>query len=335
MKICYIGQLRGDLDEGMRNLTYHLDHQFRKNHDVQAYDPRDYKTKEFWYRIKSFNPDIIHYLHGPTLKSFVLMKLLSICCPNAKSVVSATHPVLSYVDWQMIRFVKSDLVLTQSIDTDLKFRKVGAKTKPLPCGVDTKKYAPISPEEKKILREKYGIKKDTFLILHIGSVRQERNIQILSDLQKKGNQILIVGPKSTGHNKELYESLTRSGCKVWLEYISNIQEIYAIADCYIYPTISNYDMLGRAKIASIEMPLTVLEAMACGLPVISTKFGALPRFLQSKDGLIFVDRWEDIPSALDKIKNGVQVKTREQAQNYAWEKITIALERYYAETLQI
>lgn len=335
MKICYIGQTRGDLDEGMRNLTYHLDRQVRMSHEVQSYDPRDYRTKNFWNGISAFDPDIIHYLHGPTLKSFVLMRLLSLRCPNVKRIVSATHPVLSYVDWQLLRFVKPDLVLTQSASTDLQFRKIGIKTRPLPCGVDTKKYAPFSLGEKRALREKYGIREDAFLLLHIGSVRQERNIQILSDLQKNGNQVLIVGPKSTGHDRELCEKLTESGCIVWVEYIPNIQEIYAISNCYIFPTINNHDLFGKAKIASVEMPLTVLEAMACGLPVISTRFGALPRFLQPRDGLIFVDRLEDISSALDEIKNGVQVKTHEQAQDYAWEKIAMELEGYYAGILQV
>ena len=74
----------------------------------------------------------------------------------------------------------------------------------------------------------------------------------------------------------------------------NIEEVYALSDCYVFPTPP------MNKINSIEIPLSVLEAMACNLSVITTKFGALPKVFEEGDGLIFVDDGEDGERAIRK-----------------------------------
>ena len=333
MRICLIGQNRGDLDEGMRNITYALGHMLEARHCVAISDPRDFKSKAFWRDIRIFRPDIIHYLHGPTLRSFVLVKLLSLTYPSAKCIVSATHPILSYFDWKLLVFLKPDLVLTQSSTTEDRFTRAFIKTEPFPSGVDIHKFKPVSTQDKALLRKKYGIPEDIFLILHIGSIRTERNVQELVQLQKDDNQILIVGHKSAGQNSELCEDLKKSGILVWDDYIRDVQEIYAMADCYIYPTVSRYDYFGRAKIASIEMPLTVLEAMACNIPVISTKFEALPRFITEGEGFYFVSEAEEIPHCIEEIKTGIPVNTRDKVTAFSWENITESLEDIYAASL--
>lgn len=333
MRICLLGQNRGDLDEGMRNITHALGHMLEARHCVAISDPRDFKSKAFWNGIRAFRPDIIHYLHGPTLRSFVLVKLLSLTCPGAKCIISATHPILSHLDWKLVAFLKPDLVLTQSTTTEERFTRASIKTEPFPSGVDIHKFQPISAHDRALLRKKYGVPEDTFLILHIGSIRPERNIQELIQLQKDDNQVLIVGHKSAGQNSELYEDLKKSGVIVWDDYIRDIHEIYAMADCYIYPTVSKYDYFGRAKIASIEMPLTVLEAMACNIPVISTKFEALPRFFSEGDGLFFVSGAEEKLNCIEEIKKGILVNTREKVIAFSWENITESLEDIYAASL--
>ena len=91
-------------------------------------------------------------------------------------------------------------------------------------------------------------------------------------------------------------------------------------------------MLGRNVADCIEMPLSVLEAMSCNLPVISTKFGALPRIFEEGDGLIFVDSEEDIIGAVKKVKNtDVNIETREKVLPYAWGNVVRWLEGIYEE----
>jgi len=331
MKICLLGECYGSQDEGMRNTTYYITNYLSKNHQTLALDLRDVFSKVFWGKIRDFKPDIIHYLHGPSIKSFILAKIISLYCRDAKIVMSAMRPIIPYLLREFIPLIKPDLILTQSHETEKMFKRLGCKTEFLPSGVDINKFKPVSEETKKELRQKYGFDEDKFIILHIGSIKKGRNIQLLTKLQRDGNQILIVGSSSTGIDPRVSRSLIGSGCIVWVKYIKNIEEIYALSDCYIYPTVSKYDFLGRAIADSIEMPLSVLEAMSCNLPVIATKFGALPRAFKEGDGLFFVENENDIFTVLERIKNtNMKVKTREKVLPYSWENIGKRLEKIYS-----
>ena len=324
MRICLLGEYSGDLDEGMRKVSFHLASELSKEHQVLTLDLRNVFTKDFWKDIKNFNPDIIHYIHGPSIKSLVLLKLISLYCRDTKTVMSAMHPSFSFLSKWFIPLFKPNIVLVQSSKTEEMFRKLGCEIEFLPCGVDVKKFRPIKSKTKEELRGKYGIGKDKFVILHIGSIKEGRNVQLVEKLQKENNQVVIVGAVSTEIDKSLTQQLKNSGCLVWAEYFKNIEEIYALSDCYLFPTSP------ENKLSAIEMPLSVLEAMSCNLPVITTKFGALPRAFKEGDGLFFVENENDIFTVLERIKNtNMKVKTREKVLPYSWENIGKRLEEIY------
>ncbi len=329
MKICLIGEKSGDLDEGMRNTTYNYAKYLKKNHDIIILDPRDYLKLIFWTHLHHFKPDIIHYLHGPTLNSFILVKILSIYCRKVKTIISAIHPILSNFDLKCLFLLKPHLILVQSDNYQELFRQSGIQTFPLCGGVDINKFSPVNVEVKKSIRSKYQIDSDKFLILHIGSIRSDRDVQLLTQFQTSENQVLIIGPKSTGQERDVKKYLENNGCWVWIRFISNIEDIYRMADCYFYPTLEKYELNGKAKISSIEVPLTVLEAMSCNIPVITTKFGGLPKFFFEGDGLFFVDHIEQAERALKLIKNKIKINTRKKVEKFSWEQITQKLEEVY------
>ena len=47
--------------------------------------------------------------------------------------------------------------------------------------------------------------------------------------------------------------------------------------------------------------LVMIESMACGTPVIATRFGAVPEVMGEGQGGIVVDHWREIPEALERI----------------------------------
>lgn len=119
-------------------------------------------------------------------------------------------------------------------------------------------------------------------------------------------------------DRDVYMKLIASGCLVWRRHFPNIEELYQLADLYAFPVT---DILG-----SIELPMSVMEAMACNLPVILTKFGALPRILEEKEGLVFVNEIEDMPLKIEQIRNGnLTIRTREEVKLYSWENVTQSL----------
>ena len=127
---------------------------------------------------------------------------------------------------------------------------------------------------------------------------------------------------STRVKQEIRDELEESRCLVWTDYFKQIEEIYALADCYIFPEVG--------KKASIVLPLSVLEAMACNLPVISARFGALPEVFSEGGGLIFADGEEDFLKGLGKVKNGMEVRTREKVLPYSWGEVVSKLEEIYS-----
>lgn len=331
MRICLLGECRGRLDEGMRNTTRVLSSSLSENHDVLLLDLRDLFCKSFWDRIHDFKPDIIHYLHGPTIKSFIIAKVINLYCHDSKSVMSAMRPILPLFVRELVRFAKPDLLLTQSYKSEYMFRNLGIKTQFLPCGVDIHRFSPVSDDMKRKLRRKYGIDNNKFVILHIGSIKDGRNVKTMTRLKNEDNLILIIGSSSTGVDPKIKQALQEAGCILRVEYIPNIEEIYALSDCYIYPTLENSDFLERASADSIEMPLTVLEAMSCNLPVIATPFGALPRALKEGNGLYYANNDCFIDQLMVLKNTRPMIKTREKILPYSWENVVCDLERLYLE----
>lgn len=321
MKICLIGNYSGDLDEGMRNTAFYLSKELSKYHQVLPSNVKKVFFRDFWREIKEFNPQIIHYIPGPSVISFIIVKALAFYCKDVKTVISATHPSHFFFSKNITAFIKPDLVLTQS--NEKMFIDLGCKTEFLPSGVNIEKFTPVSKDVKEKLREKYRIDKEKFVILHVGSIKEGRNVQLMEKLQKGNNQVVIVGAISTGIDQRICEQLKKSGCLVWAKHFKNIEEIYLLSDCYIFPTSPTN------KINSIEMPLSVLEAMSCNLSVITTKFGALPRLFERGDGLFFVENENNIFTALEEIKNGAMVKTREKVMSYSWRDVGNKLEEIY------
>jgi glycosyltransferase involved in cell wall biosynthesis len=323
MKICLIGEFSCDLDEAMRKVSYYFSQELKNNHQILTLDVRNINSISFWKRIREFSPEIVHYLYGPSIKSFLLLKIISIYYPYCKTVIYSIHPLFSSLTDPFIRFLKPNLILTLSCNTELRFKKLGCRTKFLPCGVDIDKFRPADLQMKIKLRHKYNIDPNKFVILHIGSIKVGRNVQLIEKLKDEDTLILIVSAISPGAESNLIDQLKRANCMVLSSYLSNIEEIYMLSDCYVFPTLPENNMF------SIEMPLTVLEAMSSNLPVITTKFGALPRIFDEGHGLFFVEVERDYLFALEAIKGGLQVETREKALMYSWKNVVNELEDVY------
>lgn len=330
MKICLVGHYTGNSDEGVKNVANMLYKELSRQYEVLKINISVIDILKSIAKLKKFRPDIIHLVVGPdTILSFFLSKFMAILFRDAIVVMSAPHPTKFHLEW-LIRFLKPDLILVQSKNSEERFRRLSCNVKLLRGAVDNKKFVPIAEKTKKrALRWKYGIIENKFVILHVGHIKKERNLLILENLQKEDTHVIVIGSTSTKIESCVYNRLKNKGVTILTKYFPQIEEMYQLSDCYVFPT--------KNKLNAIETPLSVLEAMSCNLPVITTKFGALPEMFKEGEGIFFVETDDDIINVVNFIKNNkknmVRVKTRKKVMKYSIENMINRLKRIYKELL--
>jgi len=94
-------------------------------------------------------------------------------------------------------------------------------------------------------------------------------------------------------------------------YLPKIEEIYQLADVYLFPV--------TAELSCIDVPLSALEAAACGVPVVATAYGELQQ-LMDKDGFYRIESFapERLNEALNRaVQEGKN--PRESVLEYDWD----------------
>jgi glycosyltransferase involved in cell wall biosynthesis len=324
MRVCLIGDFTGELDEGFKNVTHYLDSALAKGHELSRLNLKRPLDRSFWRRDLP-KPEVIHYLTAPTLLSFVLLALVRLRWPGVPTVVSALHPSsLRLAESPLLRALVSlsrpTCVLVQAARSAAMFRRLGCRVEFLPNGVSTLRFVPVSAGAQRALREKHGLDTGRFTILHVGHLSRTRNVQVMARLQVADHQVLVVGSTYLGEDRALSASLEEQGCIVWRGYVPHIEEVYALADCFVLPTPIQ---------CSLFMPLSVLEAMACNLPVISTPFDGLLHYFQAGEGLIFVEESQISGALVEWQRNGLSANTRSKVEPFSWDEIARQLSGLY------
>lgn len=266
----------------------------------------------------------MHFILSPTLGALIYIKILHIINPKIKIIISAIQPQI--VPLSLLRYLSPNLILVQSSKSESFFNSLNFKTKFYPNGVDINRFHPVDVITKQQLRNKYGLSENIFYILHLASFKQERNLQILNQLNNIENcKLLLVGRKGEKVDRNLIEYMENGGSIIWIKHFESIEEIYHLADCYIFPTIDST--------ACIETPLSILEAMACNLPIVTSRFGVLPRLFVEKNGFFYFDDQNEMENKILIIKEKkIQVLTREMVLPFSWTNlVNDLLKIYYSE----
>jgi len=172
------------------------------------------------------------------------------------------------------------------------------KAEHLQIGVDTESMRPSLPEERNKLRKGLGISDDTFVVLTVADNQERKNLwaglQAFSLLKKEVTRpikyILVTRERSQYGWKlrDLAVTLDISQELVIFERglpQKDLWGLYAIADVYLQPS----------KAEGLGLP--VLDAMACGVPVVATDTGAMHELLKDGRGFlipadyVFTDVW--------------------------------------------
>jgi len=204
-------------------------------------------------------------------------------------------------------------------------------------GVNCDQFSPVNEQEKLSIRKELGLPKNKKIILHVGHLKANRNLTIFKEIQKIDHvQVVIVGGTTEKTDELFKEDLRRSGIRVFHEYYEDISVFYKVSDIYIFPTSDTGIELPTSynQVGAIDLPLSVLEAMACNLPVITRPFGALTRLFRQDEGLIFCRTDTEILCEVRTVlRNGVSANTRQKVLPYNWRNIIETLEEIYRDAI--
>lgn len=319
MKICIVSHFSDDLDEGVRSIARTITRGLSAR--GESCIPIEINQIATWKRMAKEKPDIIHFIITPTVNGLLAQKIASILNPGAKVIVSAVHPTLQ--ESKLVKLLRPDVVLTQSRKSKEYFDKLGCHTFFFPNGVDTTRFRKTDEETKTKNRTKYGVDQNDFLSLHLASLTAERNLNCLGDIEKKGaSKALIIGRENENYDPIVFKRLKENVSYLWVKHFDAIEEIFQMSDCYIFPTLSPR--------ACIETPLSVLEAMSCNLPIITTRFGALPDLFPERiSGLFFIEDISEIENVIEEVKKLKIIDTRVAVQPYDWENLFPRLLSHY------
>lgn len=125
-------------------------------------------------------------------------------------------------------------------------------------GVDTDKFSPIEYEQKKILRKKWNIPENYFVICTIGRICKDKGIIELKNIIEKNkftnSKFILVGRIEDELSRLIIDDLKKDSNFSYIEYTLDIHEIFQLSDLHLF--LSHREGFGNVAI----------EAAACGTP---------------------------------------------------------------------
>ncbi len=169
-------------------------------------------------------------------------------------------------------------------------------------GIDTLSIKKsISNKEKEEIKKSLGIRNDDKILIYTGRIVEGKGVKELISALKNVKfdkyKLLLVGSSINALNvKSAYEEETiklineikdKVICTGFISY-KELYKYYGIADIAILPSIIDD-----------SAPLTIIESLVCGLPIITTNSGGIPEYVNNKCAII-LNRDKDIVKNLTK-----------------------------------
>ncbi len=246
---------------------------------------------------------------GSTLRLCVL-SLFSSC--RLKVVFALCHP-MNFLSKILLKISRAEVIALSKKSFEFYRSIVKSKAMHLKAGVDTEKFCPADNLKKSELREKFKVCEGKIAVLHVGHLKNGRNIDKLCRLNDNFHIFLLLSSVTESESdRELLEMLnSRKNTTVLKGYLENVEEIYQMADVYFFPVVE--------KGQCIDLPLSVLEAAACSIPVVCTDYGELSE-LSGKKGFSLIKSFDEeyLNQLVLKAAEQNEKSGRESAKEYDW-----------------
>lgn len=190
--------------------------------------------------------------------------------------------------------------------------------------IDTTIWNPgLALQYRQSMRERYCIPQQATLMLFVGSGFERKGLDVAIKAIAAHSQVwlMVVGNKAkSSHYRKIANTLGCASRIIFAGVQKDTPPFYAMADALIQPT--QYD----------PFPNTILEAMACGLPVLtSTKCGGKEFIDIGLNGFVFnaLD-WRSFSDAIKKLEGNFDF---DLAKKISYEKIVKLSPKYISKKL--
>jgi len=178
--------------------------------------------------------------------------------------------------------IKNDLITIRTQDDPYVTNFLGIPLRLAPfisLGVDMEVFSPVI--NKDILRIKYGVSIDSFVVIYAGKLDSSKGIQLLiegfmSPLENiVKTSLIIIGSVHKEHQESFQNFLSTSPNQILhfpTQKYEILSEFYALSDLAVFPR---------------QISLSFFNAQACGLPVVAEFNNVNKERLSHGNGLVF------------------------------------------------
>jgi len=164
----------------------------------------------------------------------------------------------TYQGWLCRRLARVvDAAIVTSEEHQLGLGRADARV--IPCGVDLKRFAPM---DRRQAREDLGWDSEAKVLAWIGDPRREKRLDLA---------------------RATHQELLERGCDVELKVVSKAPHEHIP----IYMNAADVLLLTSDHEGS---PVVIKEAMACSLPIVSTRVGDVPQVIEGVEGCYLADQ---------------------------------------------
>lgn len=233
------------------------------------------------------------------------------------------------------KIIVSSADYAENSDIARYFKKHNKKFAAVPFAVDAEKFYP--KEKNKNLMERYFINPEDKIILFVGGLDEAhyfkglevllRALKLLADGGRQNFKLLVVGEGELKHDyQNMAESFNIAGNVIFAGGVpdAELPDYYNLADVFVLPSVNKAEAFG----------LVLLEAGACGKPVIASDLAGVRTIVESgKTGyLVLPNNPHDLEEKIKTViftrglaaEMGANNKKRIE-NNYTWES---AMEKY-------
>ena len=215
MVIHVIGTVNGQVNEGMRNVATHLVKEFQKENTVLYSGLKQIPQIIF----KSKRADVTMIFARANKLVYSLAMIVTKMCKNVW-IVLVQRPDAEFMEKNNKHPLKCNyLSITESDMKDVK--TVSGKRKELfSVGIEADKFTPVSAEQQKMLKQKYGFDPSKPLVIHVGHCSKGRGLEDFTKIHTAQRMVVASG---MFEDENVVRILNEAKVKIHKGYLQNVE----------------------------------------------------------------------------------------------------------------